>query len=133
MGPNLTFDTGALFALENNRANIVKVVAAAAEDDKLIFVPQAVLAEWWRGWSKARSRILRSVRIDPLTDAQAKAAGEALAALGEDRERKGSILSIDALVMASAASRGDIVYTSDPSDLLRLRELFPAVKTIVMV
>lgn len=33
--------------------NIIKVVATAAEDEKVISVPQIVLAEWWRGWSKA--------------------------------------------------------------------------------
>ncbi|WP_434044273.1 MULTISPECIES: PIN domain-containing protein [Sorangium] len=124
MGPNLTFDSGALISLKNRRANLPRVVAAATADDKFIFVPQVVLAEWWRGWSKTRAAILRSVRVDPLTDAQAKAAGEALATLGEDTERKGSKLTIDALVMASAASRGAIVYTSDPSDLEKLLEIF---------
>ncbi len=133
MGPNLTFDSGALIALESRRANLLKVVATAAEDDKLIFVPQVVIVEWWRGWTKTRSQILRSVRVDPLTDAQARVAGEALAALGEDTERKGSKLTIDALVMASAASRGDIVYTSDPSDLERLLEFFKAIKRIEKV
>ncbi len=127
MGPNLTFDSGALIAFEGRRANLLKVVATATEDEKLIFIPQVVLTEWWRGWTKTRSQILRSVRVDPLTDAQAKVAGEALAALGEDKERKGSKLAIDALVMASAASRGDIVYTSDPSDLERLLDFFKAV------
>ncbi|WP_438008379.1 PIN domain-containing protein [Sorangium sp. So ce321] len=133
MGPNLTFDSGALIALEGRRANLLRIVATATADDKLIFVPQVVLAEWWRGWSKHRAEILRSVRLDPLTDAQAKAAGEALAALGEDTERKGSKLTIDALVMASASSRGDIVYTSDPSDLERLLDIFKGVKRIEKV
>lgn len=133
MGPNLTFDSGALIALESRRANLLKIVTTATADDKIIFVPQVVLTEWWRGWSKPRAEILRSVRVDPLTDAQAKAAGEALAALGEDTERKGSKLTIDALVMASAASRGDIVYTSDPSDLERLLDVFKAVKRIEKV
>jgi predicted nucleic acid-binding protein len=133
MGPNLTFDSGALIALENRRANLLKVVTAATTDDKLIFVPQVVLAEWWRGWSKTRAYILRSVRVDPLTDTQAKAAGDALAILGEDTARKGSKLTIDALVMASAASRGDIVYTSDPFDLERLLEIFKSVKRIERV
>lgn len=133
MGPNLTFDTGALIALESRRANLLKVVATATEDGKLISVPQIVLAEWWRGWTKERSQILRSVRVDPLTDGQAKAAGEALAVLGDDGERKGAKLTIDALVMASAAGRGDIVYTSDPTDLEKLLDFFKAVKRIEKV
>ncbi|MGK4002132.1 hypothetical protein WMF31_05875 [Sorangium sp. So ce1036] len=133
MGPNLTFDTGALFALESRRANLLRVIATATEDGKIISIPQIVLAEWWRGWSKERGKILRSMRIDPLTDRQAQAAGEALAFLGEDTERKGAKLTIDALVMAPAAGRGDIVYTSDPGVLERLLGFFSAVKRIERV
>jgi hypothetical protein len=33
--------------------------------------------------------------------------------------------TIDAIVMASAASRGDTVYTSDLDDLARLRDRVP--------
>ena len=35
---------------------------------------------------------------------------------------------IDAAVMASAASRGDVVYTSDMDDLTALQTYFPAVR-----
>jgi hypothetical protein len=90
-----------------------------------------VLAEWWRGYTKRRVEILQVVAIDRLTSQQAKAAGEVLAHLGADRG--GAALTIDALVMASAASRGDVVYTSDPDDLLGLQEHFKAVKQIMKV
>jgi hypothetical protein len=89
------------------------------------------LAEWWRGYTKRRVEILQVVAIDRLTSQQAKAAGEVLAHLGVDRG--GAALTIDALVMASAASRGDVVYTSDPDDLLGLQEHFKAVKQIMKV
>ena len=36
----------------------------------------------------------------------------------------------DAVVMASAALRGDLVYTSDMSDLERLRPVFPSVRLL---
>jgi predicted nuclease of predicted toxin-antitoxin system len=36
--------------------------------------------------------------------------------------------AVDAIVMASAAARGDVVYTSDFDDLMRLRAHFPAVR-----
>jgi len=39
---------------------------------------------------------------------------------------------IDAIVMASAASRGDVVYTSDFDDLERLRSFFPSVRVLVV-
>jgi len=131
MGPNLTFDTGALIAWERNRDSVNKVVAAANTLQKRIYVPEVVLAEWWRGYTKRRNEILQAVAIDRLTSQQAKAAGEVLAHLSIDGG--GAALTIDALVMASAASRGDVVYTSDPDDLLGLREHFKAVKQIMKV
>lgn len=36
--------------------------------------------------------------------------------------------TVDAIVMASAAQRGDAVYTSDVADLERLRAFFPPVR-----
>jgi len=131
MGPNLTFDTGALIAWERNRDSINKVVAAAHALERRIYVPEVVLAEWWRGYTKRRAEIVQAVAIDRLTSQQAKAAGEVLAHLGIDGG--GAALTIDALVMASAASRGDVVYTSDPDDLLGLREHFKGVKLIMKV
>jgi len=38
--------------------------------------------------------------------------------------------SVDAIVMASAAQRGDAVYTSEPLDFERLRRYFPAVRVL---
>ena len=51
-------------------------------------------------------------------------AGEALATVG-----KGPSV-IDAIVMASAARRGDRVVTSDYGDLDRLRGVFPGVRLV---
>jgi hypothetical protein len=63
------------------------------------------------------------VDVEPLTTALAKVAGEALAAVD------GAPL-VDAVVMASAASRGDIVYTSDVEDLEKLKRVFPGVRVL---
>jgi hypothetical protein len=63
------------------------------------------------------------VDVEPLSEALAKLAGEALAAV-----RSASV--VDAIVMASAARRGDIVYTSDVEDLERLRRRFPSVRVL---
>lgn len=61
--------------------------------------------------------------IEPLSVELAKRAGEALAAVA------GATL-VDAIVMASAASRGDLVYTSDVEDLERLRRQSPGVRVL---
>ncbi len=38
--------------------------------------------------------------------------------------------AIDAIVMASAAQRGDLVVTSDVHDLERLRSFFPSTRIL---
>ena len=119
----LTFDTGALIALERRHQRMARVYATAVGDGILITVPAVVVAEWWRGRSDAREMILRGVRVEDTTVAVARLAGEALAAVP-------GATAIDALVMASAARRGDIVYTSDLADLERLRSYFPAVRLL---
>jgi hypothetical protein len=53
----------------------------------------------------------------------AKLAGEALASVH-------GATAIDAIVMASAATRGDVVFTSDVDDLERLRAFFPRVRVL---
>lgn len=121
----LTFDTGALIALERRHQRMARVYATAVGDGILITVPAVVIAEWWRGRSDAREMILRGVRVEDTTVAVARLAGEALAAVA-------GATAIDALVMASAARRGDIVYTSDLADLERLRSYFPAVRLLAV-
>ena len=121
----LTFDTGALIALERRHQRIARVYATAVGDGILITVPAVVITEWWRGRLDAREMILRGVRVEDMTVALAQLAGEALAAVP-------AATAIDALVKASAARRGDIVYTSDLADLERLRSYFPAVRLLAV-
>ncbi len=119
----ITFDTGALIALERRGKRARRLVERATEEKIRITVPAAVITEWWRGRSDAREHIVAGIRVEPLSENLAKGAGEALAAV------KGAT-AIDAIVMASAAQRGDIVYTSDVGDLERLRHYFPAVRVL---
>lgn len=76
-------------------------------------MPVAVVAEWWRGGRQGT--LLKAFDIEPMTERLAKSAGEALAAV------PGATV-VDAIVMASAAQRDDVVYTSDFDDLSRLRD-----------
>jgi predicted nucleic acid-binding protein len=119
----ITFDTGALIALERRGQRARRIVERATEANIRITVPTAVITEWWRGRSDSRELIIAAIRVEPLSASLAKFAGEALAAV------KGST-AIDAIVMASAAQRGDIVYTADVGDLERLRSHFPAVRVM---
>lgn len=129
MRPGVTFDAGALIALERRGERARKVFERLRERDVVITAPLPVVAEWWRGRSDWREKILASVRVEPLTLEAVKLAGEALASLPAPRRRPGPG-SVDAIVMASAASRGDVVYTSDLEDLERLRSFFPGVRVL---
>ena len=119
----ITFDTGALIALERRRQRMREIVERALAKDQRITVPADVVGEWWRGRTDVRERILASVDVEPLTEPLAKIAGKALGAV------RGATL-VDAIVMASAASRGDVVYSSDVSDLEKLRRHFPSVRVL---
>jgi hypothetical protein len=99
------------------------VLERALARDQPITVPADVITEWWRGRTDLREAILAAVDVEPLTARLAKTAGEALAAV------RGATV-VDAVVMASAASRGDIVYSSDVDDLEKLRRHFPGVRVL---
>jgi predicted nucleic acid-binding protein len=124
--PGLTLDTGALIALERGDKRMRARMLAAEQDCELITVPAVVLGEWWRVDGGRQRAILEAVDVEPVSEQMGKLAGEALAAL------PGATV-IDALVMASAAQRGDVVYTSDFDDLVRLHTHFRAVHRVVQI
>lgn len=119
----ITFDTGALIALERKKQRMVEIFQTLLRRGDDITVPAAVVAEWWRGRTDIRDDILESVVVEHMTPAIAKSAGEAQAVV------KGATTT-RAIVMASAASRGDVVLTSDVGDLERLRVFFPGVRIL---
>jgi predicted nucleic acid-binding protein len=102
------------------------VLAGAIQAGITVVVPTVVLGEWWRGRSDLRDDLVTSVAVEPLSESLAKRAGEALAVV------RGATF-VDAVVMASAASRGDVVYTSDRADLERLHTHFTAVRRVLSV
>jgi len=118
-----TFDTGALIALERRSQRVRSIITRAVTLGVRITVPVAVVTEWWRGRTDARELILNSLTVEPITERVAKLAGEAIASVE-------GASAIDAIVMASAALRGGVVYTSDVDDLERLRAHFPAVRVL---
>jgi predicted nucleic acid-binding protein len=119
----LTFDTGVLIALERRKQRAARVFAVATDAGVRITVPVAVVGEWWRGRTDAREEILAAVNIEPMSLSLARLAGEAIAKV------RGATL-VDAVVMASAALRGDAVYTSDVEDLMKLHAFFKTVRVL---
>ncbi len=124
----ITLDTGILIALVDSDARAWKVINEAAEQYRRITVPAPVIAEWWPGPSGQHPQVLKLVtEIEATTAEIAKAAGKARAAESIDSDEKRRISGIDAIVMASANARGDIVYTDDGTDLARLAPYFKRV------
>jgi predicted nucleic acid-binding protein len=125
----LTLDTGALIALERTRKRIREIVAAAQAGKDRITVPAVAITEWWRGPDKRRQLIRAMFDVEPLDEELAKSAGQALSSL----RRAGDVdagVTIDAIVMASAARRGDVLFTSDVDDFSRFGRYFPNVRIL---
>ena len=119
----ITLDTGALIAIERRKQRGRQLLDLALHRLAILSVPVPVLVEWWRGRTDVRDRILEVVKVEPLTISIAKSAGAAIAAVPEAS-------AVDAIVMAFAASRGDVVFTGDTDDLERLRSVFPSVRVL---
>lgn len=120
----LTLDSGALIALERGEKRMRLVMQRAAQREAVVTIPAVVLGEWWRGGTGRQRDILESIDVEPVSEFLGKLAGEAIAAVGAGPS------VVDAVVMAAAAQRGDVVYTSDFEDLERLRERFPSVRLL---
>ena len=112
-----------LVALERRKHSAWEIYKRVRERKAPITVPAPVVGEWWRGRTDLREAICLSVHVEPLTDAIARLAGEALAKVKR-------ATAIDAFVMSSAALRGNVVYTGDVDDLERLRAFFPTVRVL---
>ncbi len=106
-----TYDTGVLIAAERNDRLVWALHRRLLERGLRPTVPCAVLAQAWRGGPQPMvSRLLLGCVVDPLTEAQGRATGAALA-----RAKTSDI--VDASVVVGAASRGDTILTSDPDDI----------------
>jgi hypothetical protein len=99
------------------------VLARIAARQLPVTIPAVVVAEWYRGQRDWRRVLALAKSIEPTSEALARVAGAALRATGGNN-------AIDAIVMASAAQRGDVVYTSDAPDLQVLTRAFPDVRIL---
>jgi predicted nucleic acid-binding protein len=117
----VTFDTGALIGLERRSERMKAVIARIAARQLPVTIPSVVVAEWYREQWDAKRILALAKAVEPVTETLAELAGKALRATGGSN-------AVDAIVMASAAQRGDVVYTSDVDDLLDFAGVFPGVR-----
>lgn len=107
----ITYDTGALLAAEANDKTVWRLHELLRRRDRKPVVPSVVLAQAWRGGPQPRlSRLLKGCDVEGFTGGMARRAGALLAAAG-------TADIVDAAVVTSAATRPDLLLTSDPGDL----------------
>lgn len=113
----VTYDAGALIAAERNDREMWALHAGYLALEVLPTVPVPVLAQVWRdGRTQVPlARLLGGCEVEAMDAPQARRAGRLLQAAG-------TADVIDAVVVDGAQRRGDVVVTSDPSDLARLAE-----------
>ena len=119
------FDAGALMAAERGKERASRFLRLAQVGAARLIVPLPVIAEWWRGRTDHRDEILGATEIVSSVHA-AKAAGVALARMKNIDAR----LTIDAIVMATAALLDAVIVTQDPKDFERLGAHFPGVTVL---
>ena len=122
MTPRYVFDTGALISAERGKERASRFLQLVHAGRARILVPLPVVAEWWRGRSDIREEILAATEIVASLPA-AKAAGVALGRMKNIHAR----LTVDAMVMATAALSDAVVITGDPRDFEKLAPHFPGV------
>lgn len=128
---DVVLDAGVLIGLENARPEAKVAVEEALTRGGALLVAGATYAEVWRGPRGGRAtglaRVLKGCRCVPTTEAIGKRAGELVAKSGGQ-----SSLHLDAIVVATAASRAADVLTTDPHDLKRLGAHAPQVRVIAV-
>ncbi|MBI4600897.1 MAG: twitching motility protein PilT [Planctomycetes bacterium] len=110
----IVLDSGALIALERNDRALWAALKLAAFESTDVLVPSTALAQVWRG-TPAQARLSKALQhcVIASFDAVARPVGELCG-----RTRTADIC--DAHVAIVAATRGDVLYTSDPEDMRRL-------------
>lgn len=121
----ITFDTGALIALERRKERAMKIYVHAKERGFVVATPNVTIAEWWRGRSDRREAIYRGLLVEPPSDKTVKLAGLALGKVPD-------ATTVDAIVAAFAVERTGIVYTSDVDDFQELSTFFPALRVFAI-
>lgn len=112
----VVLDSGALIALERNDRSLWAALKLSASRGVDVLVPSTALAQVWRG-TPAQTRLAKALQYCVIAsfDAVARAVGELCGRL-----RTTDIC--DAHVAIVAATRGDVLYTTDPRDMRKLIE-----------
>lgn len=110
----MVLDAGALIAIEGDDRTMWAVLKSTATNGRDVIVPSTALAQVWRG-SPSQARLARALShcVIASFDRLARQVGELCG-----RARTSDVC--DAHVAIVAAIVGDVLYTSDPTDMRRL-------------
>ena len=125
MIPTYVFDTGALVSAERGKERAARFLKLVTLGRARIVVPLPVIASFWRGRTDAREELLAAMQIVATVEIM-KAAGIALARM----KHVDAKLTMDAIVMATAALMGAVVVTGDASDFEQLARHFSGVSVL---
>jgi hypothetical protein len=109
-------DAGAFIALDKNDPAMWKRFTSDVNAKRQLLTHAGIIGQVWRKPAiQARlATALRSVKIDPLSDELAKTTGLLLAKTRTSDVHDGAL--------AAMCKEGDVLYTSDPEDLVDLLE-----------
>lgn len=125
MIPTYVFDSGALVSAERGKQRAARFLKLVRLGRARIVVPLPVIAEWWRARTDAREEILAATQIVATVEIM-KAAGVALART----KNVDAKLTMDAIVMATAALLDAVVVTGDADDFEHLSRHFSGVPVL---
>ncbi len=112
----MTLDSGPLVLLDRGNQTMLGWLEVARRTERSLRTSAVTVAEVWRGGPRAPrlSRALAGIEVVDVDLALAKRAGVLLAGVPPVKRR---LLAADALVVACAATNGDLVLTTDPADV----------------
>jgi predicted nucleic acid-binding protein len=112
----LTLDSGALIQYEKGDSRVLAWLNRAFERGDVPTIPSITLSETWRGAKSARlARLIKICEVEVLDESLAREAGILCGKVSGSG-------AVDAVVVASAATRGDRILTTDAGDLALLND-----------
>jgi hypothetical protein len=110
----IVLDAGALLALEQNDREMWKRLKKATTRKDTVMAPASVVAQTWRG------RATQARLAAALVQCVVASFDDAARAIGELCGRSSTSDVCDAHVALVASRYADVLYTSDPDDMVRL-------------
>ncbi|GII76056.1 hypothetical protein Sru01_10380 [Sphaerisporangium rufum] len=118
--PRFVLDSGALIALERADRRMTELLILVRREEAQLIMPDAVLAQVWRGGHGRQARLAALLGLRPDQCAKVSLDTEAAKRTGVRIAETGHHDVVDVHVAMLAEDRDAVVVTSDPEDILRV-------------